>query len=52
MTAYFWKSLEVGFFLLALVTMVPFMAILIALTALGALAYLPYHLMNLCKSKP
>jgi len=52
MTAYFWKSLEVGFFLLALVAMVPFMAILIALTALGALAYLPYHLMNLCKSKP
>jgi hypothetical protein len=52
MKAFVFKSLEVGFFLLALVTMIPFMALIVLLTAVGALAYAPFHLMNLCKSKP
>lgn len=51
MKAFLLKSFEFGFFIVAVVMMIPFMTIFIVLTALGALAYAPFHLMNVFRNK-
>jgi hypothetical protein len=51
MKSFFWKSLETGFFLIAMITLIPFMAIMVLVTALGALAYAPFHAMNMLRNR-
>jgi hypothetical protein len=52
MKSFLVKCYEMGFFIIAAVMMVPFLLLMATLTVLGALAYAPFHLMNLFKSKP
>ena len=52
MKSFLSKCFEMGFFIVAVVMMIPFLALIICVTMLGALAYAPFHLMNRLRLKP